>query len=86
MLFETEERDALVNLYMLFRLAVHVPSSEPLVRRLLERTDARWLQAFRLWGIYEEKRITHINWMDGLRYFSHVGDPRKRTANYVTLI
>jgi len=85
-LFETPERDALVNLYMLFRLAVHVPASEPLVRRLIKRTDARWLQPFRLWGIYEEKRITHINWFDGLRYFSHVGDPRKRTANYVTLI
>ncbi len=85
-LFETPERDELLNLYMLFRLAVHVPSSEPLVRRLIKRTDVRWLQPFRLWGIYEEKRITHINWFDGLRYFSHVGDPRKRTANYVTLI
>jgi len=85
-LFETEERDALVNLYMLFRLAVHVPASEPLVRRVIGRTDARWLQAFRLWGIYKEKRITHIRWLDGLRYFAHVGDPRKRTANYVTLI
>jgi anaerobic magnesium-protoporphyrin IX monomethyl ester cyclase len=85
-LFETEERDALVNLYMLFRLAVHVPASEGLVRRIINRTDARWLQAFRLWGIYEEKQITQIRWMDGLRYFSHVGDPRKRTANYVTLI
>ncbi len=85
-LFETSERDELLNLYMLFRLAVHVPSSEPLVRRLIRRADVRWLQPFRLWGIYEEKRITHINWFDGLRYFSHVGDPRKRTANYVTLI
>tara|TARA_Y100001968_G_scaffold166755_1_gene152749 strand:- start:336 stop:1787 length:1452 start_codon:yes stop_codon:yes gene_type:complete len=85
-LFDGPDKEALLNLYMLFRLAVHVPASEALVRYLIRRPHARWMQALRLWGIYEEKRITHISWLDGLRYFRHVGDPRKRTANYVTLI
>jgi len=79
------DRTTLVNLYLLFRLAVHVPAARPLVARLARAGDLRPLHVFRLWGIYEEKRITGLRWRDGLRYFRHVGDPRKRTANYVTL-
>ncbi len=86
MLFRSEENQALVNLYLLFRLAVHTPASEPLVRRLIELPSARLLQPFRPWGVYEEKKITGLTWLEGLRFFRHVGDPRKRTANYVTLI
>ncbi len=83
--FETEDETAFVNLFYLFRVAVHVPRLDPLVRRLLRLPTPRLLAWLRLLIPFEEKRIYHLRWRDGLRYFAHVGDPHKRTTNYVTL-
>ncbi len=80
------DRRALVNLYLLFRPAIHRGLPLGLVRRLAQRSPTALLQVLRLWGVHEEKRITDLRWGEGLRYFRHVGDPRRRTANYVTLI
>ncbi len=84
--FKTDDARAFTNLFYLFRPAVHHPRLDPLVRRLVHLPTPRVLDFLRLYIPLEEKRIYHIGWRDGLRYFSHVGDPHKRTANYVTLI
>ena len=84
--FSSEEQQAFVNLFYMFRPAVHYPALDPLVRRLVRQPFPRLLDFLRLWIPLEEKRICNLSWIDGLRYFSHVGDPHKRTANYPTLI
>jgi radical SAM superfamily enzyme YgiQ (UPF0313 family) len=84
--FSSEEQQAFVNLFYMFRPAVHYPALDPLVRRLVHQPFPRLLDFLRLWIPLEEKRICNLSWLDGLRYFSHVGDPHKRTANYPTLI
>jgi radical SAM superfamily enzyme YgiQ (UPF0313 family) len=84
--FSTENDQAFENLYYLFRLAVHYPRSLGLVRRLVRSRSARPFDPLRLLNALEEKKINGIGWIDGLRFFAHVGDPKKRTANYVTLI
>ena len=84
--FNTEDNQAFENLYYLFRLAVHYPKAEALVRQLIKSPSSRPFDPLRLLIALEEKRINGLGWRDGLRFFSHVGDPKKRTANYVTLI
>lgn len=84
--FKTDDALAFTNLFYLFRPAVHHPRLDRLVRKLVHLPTPRVLDFLRLYIPLEEKRIYHIGWLDGLRYFSHVGDPHKRTANYVTLI
>jgi radical SAM superfamily enzyme YgiQ (UPF0313 family) len=84
--FNTEQNQAFENLYYLFRLAVHFPKAERLVRQLIKSPTSRPFDPLRLLIALEEKKINGLGWMDGLRFFSHVGDPKKRTANYVTLI
>ena len=84
--FNTENDKAFENLYYLFRLAVHYPKTEFLVRKLIYSPSSRPFDPLRLLIALEEKKINGLGWLDGLRFFSHVGDPKKRTANYVTLI
>ena len=84
--FESPDQRTLVNLYLLFRVALHGNIPDRIVRRMAEKMPTAALRPFQLWGVYEEKRITGLAWHEGLRFFSHVGDPRRRTANYVTLI
>jgi radical SAM superfamily enzyme YgiQ (UPF0313 family) len=84
--FKTENDQAFENLYYLFRLAVHHPRAEGLVRKLIQSPSSRPFDPLRLLIAWEEKKINGLGWVEGLRFFSHVGDPKKRTANYVTLI
>jgi hypothetical protein len=80
------DREALINLYLMFRAAIHKPLPPKVVRWLAHRAPNRLLMGLQLLGVYEEKGISGVGWLDGLRFYSHVGDPRRRTANYVTLI
>lgn len=82
--FNLEQARSFRNLFYLFRLGVHLRGSEPLVRRLAALPVA--LDPLRVLIPIEEKRIYNLRWIDGLRYFRHVGDPHKRTTNYVSLI
>lgn len=83
--FEGDQRRAMVNLYLLFRAGVHsqVPAS---TLRMLARLPTAALLPLKLQGTLEERAITGLPWLEGLRFFAHVGDPHRRTANYVTLI
>jgi len=83
--FEGDQRRAMTNLYLLFRAGVHsrVPRR---VLRTLARLPTAALMPLKLQGTLEERGITGIPWVEGLRFFAHVGDPHRRTANYVTLI
>lgn len=82
--FHLQDARAFRNLFYLFRLGVHLPVAEGLVRRLVQLPVA--LDPLRALIPFEEKRIYNLGWVDGLRYFRHVGDPHKRTTNYVSLI
>ncbi|NOY28508.1 MAG: radical SAM protein [Oligoflexia bacterium] len=86
LIVNSDERQALVNLYLAFRPAVHLSAVHRHLPSLVKLSTPRLLSLLRLWGVVEEKGITGIGWLDGLRYFRHVGEPRKRTANYVSLI
>lgn len=79
------EAHDLVNLYLLFRPAVHGRWGRRTTRLLASGPDLRRLRFLQLWGLWEEKQITGLSWWEGARFHRHVGDPRKRTANYVTL-
>ena len=81
-----EQEQAIANLFYLFRFSVHRPALDRLMRPLL-RLPAAWpLRPMRMSTPLMEKRINNISWVDGLRFYRHVGDPRKKTSNYVTLI
>lgn len=82
--FHLDEAREFRNLFYLFRLGVHVPGIEPLLRQLVRLPVP--LDPLRALIPWEEKRIFNLGWVDGLRYFRHVGDPHKRTTNYVSLI
>ena len=82
--FQLADARSFRNLFYLFRLGVHVPGSERLVRRLVKLPIP--LDPLRALIPLEEKRIYNLGWIEGLRFFRHVGDPHKRTTNYVSLI
>ena len=83
---KSPDKAELINLYLMFRPAIHKPLSPKLLRWVAHRAPNRLLMPLQLWGVYEEKGISGMGWVDGLRFYAHVGDPRRRTANYVTLI
>jgi len=84
--FASDERQAFRNLYFLFRLMVRHPELEGMCRRLLRLPSEAPLLPLRALAPLTEKRINRVGWVEGLRYFRHVGDPRGKTANYVTLV
>jgi len=74
------------NLYFLFRVMVRHPELDPLTHRLLRLRTNTPLLPLRALAPLTEKRMNRVGWLDGLRFFRHVGDPRAKTANYVTLV
>jgi len=84
--FSGDEAKAFENLYYLFRLMVRYPKFEPGLRAMLKLRSSKPLYPLRFLNALEEKRIFDLEWVEGFRFFSHVGDPKSRTANYVTLI
>ena len=84
--FHPAEAAAFLNLFHLFRPVARHPRLLPLVRRVARLPLGAALAPLRLAIPLEEKRIFHLGWLEGLRYFRHVGDVQRRTTNYVTLI
>jgi anaerobic magnesium-protoporphyrin IX monomethyl ester cyclase len=84
--FESGEAELLKALFRLFVPAVHSDLPLDAVRRLAEIAPASTLSPLRLLGLLEERRITGLKWSEAARFFRHVGDPKRRTANYVSLI
>lgn len=84
--FKVKQARAFSNLFYLFRVAVHHPTLLPAIQRLVHLPLGPATAPFRLAMALEERRINRLGWVEGARYFRHVGDPRKRTTNYVTLM
>jgi radical SAM superfamily enzyme YgiQ (UPF0313 family) len=84
--FRTPHLREFQNLFYLFRVAVHHPRLLPALQRAVRLPLGRALRPFKLAMAMEERRINRIGLIEGARYFRHVGDPRKRTTNYVTLL
>lgn len=82
--FKKSEARQFLNLFYLFPLGVRIPGAERLIRKLLPFRLP--LAPLGVLGPIEERRIYDLPWLEGLRFFRHVGNPMKRTANYVTLI
>jgi len=83
--FAIDDARAQRNLYYFFRPLLRRPGLDPLVAPLLDLPWGRSLAPLKAFVALEERRIAGIGWVDGLRYWRHTGDPRKRTTNYVTL-
>jgi anaerobic magnesium-protoporphyrin IX monomethyl ester cyclase len=84
--FHPDDAAAFINLFHLFRPAARHPRLLPLVERVARLPLGRALSPLRLAIPMEERRIFHLGWVEGLRFFRHVGDVNRRTTNYVTLI
>jgi anaerobic magnesium-protoporphyrin IX monomethyl ester cyclase len=84
--FKTADARAFENLFYLFRLAVHFPALDPVIRRAVHLPITPLLDPLRLMIPYGEKRLNNLRWRDGLLFFRHIGDPHKRNSNYPTLI
>lgn len=84
--FATHEARAFENLFYLFRPAIYWPRLDPILQRLLQMPITPLLDPLRLLIPFEEKRLNNLRWIDGIRFFRHIGDPHKRNSNYPTLI
>jgi radical SAM superfamily enzyme YgiQ (UPF0313 family) len=82
--FASSDAKAFENLFYLFRLAVHFPALNPLIRQAIH-LPTPMLDPLRLLIPYTEKRLNNLRWRDGLLFFRHIGDPHKRNSNYPTL-
>ncbi len=84
--FDGPHRRHFLNLLYWFRLAVHTPRLNGLVERVMGLPSFKALQLLELMAPYNEKRFYDLGWMEGLRYFRHVGSPQRRTTNFASLI
>ncbi|MBM4355424.1 MAG: B12-binding domain-containing radical SAM protein [Deltaproteobacteria bacterium] len=60
--------------------------SPAIMAAIARRIPRRLTRPLRLWMSFQEKRIFGFSLVDGLRHYLHVGNPMRRTTNYVTLI
>jgi len=85
--FRTSEEREFRNLYYLFNWGVLLPAGmAPLLQRLIRLPPNPVFKLASLIRIYMEKRVAGLRLLNGLGYFRHVGDPAKRTTNFVILV
>ena len=86
--FETAKADErrFVNLYRLYGLGLGHALRLPLVERLLDLPPNPLFSLGDLHRMARERQVYGFSWLEGLRYFLHVGLPDKRTTNFVSLI
>ncbi len=75
-----------VNLTQLFSLGVAHPWLIPLIERLIGLPRNPLLALGGLHGLLQEKALYRFSLLQGVRYFSHVGWPGRRTSNFVSLV
>lgn len=78
--------DRITHLYHLFALGVAHPRLLPVLRLAARLPGRRWTRAAHLYSVYQEKRINGISWLEGLRFFRHVGPPHHRNTVMVFLM
>lgn len=78
--------DRMHRLYHLFRLYVHHPTAARWLGPSLMRLPPRFLSPLQGLGALHERRFNNIGWVDGLRYYRHVGSPASRTNITPTLL
>ena len=81
-----DDAKVLEALYALFIPAVHSKLPLEMILKLARRRPRLLQAALRTTVLFEERRITRLGWLEGARLFRHVGNPKRRTANYVSLI
>ena len=85
--FRTENTSELINLYYLLRLGATRPAFIPLVKKLVRwKHSGFFFKPMHVNVFLTEKRMFDIGWVEGFRYFLHVGSPDRRTTNFVSLI
>ncbi|MEW6202014.1 MAG: radical SAM protein [bacterium] len=85
-IFKTPYEREFINLNYLFRLGNSIPLSLPLIRSLIHLPPNPLFKVLNLMMLYSFKQIYGIPWIDGMRYFLHVGYPDRRTTNFPSLI
>ena len=84
--FDTPHRRELINLYYLFRLGVARPTLIPWIKKAVRSRATPLFKPFSLNMFLVEKRMFNLGWIEGFRYYLHVGSPDRRTTNFVFLI
>lgn len=86
--FSSARRDEhrFINLFHLFSLGVAHPRLIPLIERLIDLPQNPLLALGGLHGLLQEKALYRFSLLQGVRYFSHVGWPSRRTSNFVSLV
>ena len=85
-IFKTPHRRELINLYYLFRFGVARPSMIPTIKKLVHTKATPFLKPFSYHTFMVEKNMFNLGWLEGFRYYLHVGSPDRRTTNFVFLI
>jgi len=85
-IFYTPYESKFINMNHLFRLAISVPVIIPLLPYLIHLPPNPLFGIFNLLMLYFFKQIYSISWLEGFRYFLHVGFPDRRTTNFPSLI
>lgn len=79
-------KDEMMNLYRLWFLLLKIPLPRKWILRLTRGKSNRVMTFLQGMGLYFEKRVFHLSFLPGLRYFLHVRSLQRRTTNYVSLI
>ncbi len=73
------------KLYRIFRLCLKAPHGEALCRLLLRLPTGGVERLLAFQSPLTEQRIFGLPWLQGLRYYRHVGPPERRTTNFTSL-
>lgn len=86
--FQTAKADEgrFVNLHQLFGLGLGHPVLTALVEKLILLPPNPLFALGSLHRMAREKSVYGFSWLEGFRYFLHVGSPEKRTTNFVSLM
>lgn len=84
--FNSKEKLQIENIYFFFSLCVKFPILISCVKKVINFPLTFLFSTLDLLKPYFEKEIFRIDWISGLRYFFHTGNPSKRTTNFHSLI
>lgn len=85
-IFKTPHQREMTNLYYLFRIGVAHPALIPVIEKLISLPLTGLYKLLVYQGFLMEKKMFHLGWIEGFKYYLHAGPPDRRTTNFVSLI
>ncbi len=84
--FNLTKKVQIENIYFFFLICIKFPILIQFVKKVINLPLTFLFSGLDLLKSYFEKKIFRIDWISGLRYFFHTGNPSKRTTNFHSLI